>query len=255
MLVASWNVNGIRAVARKNLLPWEVMDGVDIWCLQETKARPAQVAAAIAEPDGWHSAWVSANRPGYSGVAIFSRQQPDAVEEGLGEEIFDDEGRVLSVRFDDLLIVSAYFPNSQEAGKRLDYKLAFCRRMETWLAEQREQGLRILLTGDYNIAHAAIDLARPAANEGNPGYLPEERAWMSHYLGLGYHDIFREENPELTAAYSWWSYRARARNNNVGWRIDYCTCCPNLRPAVSRARIHPDIMGSDHCPVSVEVAV
>jgi len=248
---AAWNVNGIRAVERKNLLPWDVLGDHDVLCLQEVKARPDQLRPSTAEPEGWYSHWNPAQRPGYSGVAIMSREQPDEVHLGMGQEELDCEGRVLSVRFGELVIISAYFPNAQEAGERFAYKLAFCKQMERFLASWHKQGYQTLLMGDYNIAHRPIDLARPDDNQGNPGYLPEERDWFGRYLELGYRDVFRERNPELAEAYTWWSYRTRARERNIGWRIDYGTVSPALIDRVSDAAIHPEIMGSDHCPVSV----
>lgn len=254
MRCVSWNVNGIRAVARKDLLPWDQMKDVDIFCLQETKARTEQVKKAISDPKGWHSNWCSAQKPGYSGVAIYSREEPQEVIYGMGDDTYDDEGRVIGVTFDDLLVVSAYFPNSQEKGKRIDYKLGFCKRMEEYLAGWRDAGYKTLLLGDYNIAHKPIDLKRPESNGENPGYLPAEREWMTHYLSLGYHDVFREENPSLADAYSWWSYRTKARERNIGWRIDYATVSPELRDAVMECDIYAHIEGSDHCPVSIDIA-
>jgi len=255
MRCMSWNVNGIRAVHRKQSLPWQVMADCEAYCLQEVKGRPDQVPADVAEPDGLHAHWFPARRPGYSGVAIFTRDEPDEVIEGLGDADFDDEGRTLSVRFGDLILVDAYFPNSQENGARLGFKLAYCAAMEAFLARQRKAGRRVCLLGDYNIAHRPIDLARPEANENNPGYLPQEREWFSRYLDLGYHDVFREEHPDLAGAYTWWTYRGGARNRNVGWRIDYATVDPELRDAVAGVAIHPEILGSDHCPVSIDLKV
>ncbi len=253
MRCVSWNVNGIRAVERKELLPWDVMADVDVFCLQETKAHIGQVSDTVAAPEGWHSNWYSAEKKGYSGVAIYTRDEPDDVIEGMGNDDYDSEGRVISVVFGDVLITSAYFPNSQEKGKRIDYKLGFCKQMEEFLAGWQTAGYKTLLMGDYNIAHEPIDLARPNANNDNPGFLPAEREWMSHYLSLGYHDVFREENPDLTGAYSWWSYRGAARTNNVGWRIDYGTVSPDLRDRVTGCAIHPEVLGSDHCPVSIDL--
>ena len=255
MKCVSWNVNGIRAVGRKDCLPWQLMKGVDVFCLQETKANEGQVSKDIREPDGYKSYWFSAQKPGYSGVAIYTREEPDEVIDGMDDEEFDNEGRVISATFDDVIITSAYFPNSQEKGKRIDYKIAFCKRMEEFLAGWRAAGYKTLLLGDYNIAHTPIDLARPDDNHENPGYLPQERDWMSHYLSLGYHDVFREENPELTGAYTWWSYRTRARERNIGWRIDYATVSPELRDQASNCTIFNEVEGSDHCPVSIDINI
>lgn len=251
MRIYSWNVNGIRAVAGKGLLPWSVLPQAEVICLQETKAKPGQLDKCVVEPDGWHAFWHSAERPGYSSVAILSRARPDEVVAGLGDQRFDSEGRVLAARFGTLVVISAYFPNSQELGARLDYKLGFCAAMERSLAAWRERGCETVLMGDYNIAHQPIDLARPAENEKCPGYLPEERAWFTRYLSLGYRDVFRERHPKTTQAYSWWSYRGGARARNVGWRIDYGTTSPALAARVADAAIHPDLAGSDHCPVSL----
>jgi exodeoxyribonuclease-3 len=253
MRIATWNVNGLRAVARKNLLPWTQLPDVDVWCLQETKAKPEQIGD-VPLPDGAHAHWHSAERPGYSGVAIVARQRPDEVHEGLGDPAFDVEGRVLTARFGELAVVSAYFPNSQELGARLAYKLGFCAAMEAHLARWRSRGCEVVLCGDYNIAHQPIDLARPAENEENPGYLPGERAWFSRFLGLGWRDVLRERNPGAAGLYTWWTYRAGARARNIGWRIDYTCTSPGLVPRVRDAAIHPQLGGSDHCPVSLTLA-
>lgn len=253
MRIVSWNVNGIRSVARKDSLPWQVCPGADVICLQETKAQPQQLEPAIVQPDGWHAFWHSAERPGYSSVAIISRPKPDEVVAGLGEPEFDVEGRVMAVRFGNLVVITAYFPNSQELGARLSYKLGFCAALERYLAQWQARGCETVLMGDYNIAHQPIDLARPKDNEKNPGYLPDERAWFSRYLSLGYRDVFRERNPDLTGAYSWWTNWGGARARNVGWRIDYGTVSDRLASRVTGAAIHATVMGSDHCPVSIDL--
>lgn len=247
----SWNVNGIRALATKDSLPWKVLPDADVLCLQETKAKPEQLDPAVVQPSGWHAFWHSAERPGYSSVAIISKARPDEVVAGLGDHRFDVEGRVLGVRFGNLAVITAYFPNSQELGARLDYKLGFCGAMERYLDGWKAKGCETLLMGDYNIAHQPIDLARPEDNEDCPGYLPEERAWFTRYLALGYRDVYRERNPGKAGAYSWWSYRGGARARNVGWRIDYGTTTPALASQVVDAGIHSAITGSDHCPVSI----
>ena len=252
--IVSWNVNGIRAILRKEIDTWQVVPGADVICLQEIKARPDQLPPAVADPEGWHALWAPAQRPGYSGVMLASRQAPDEVCIGLGDSRFDDEGRLAAMRFGTLLVIGAYFPNAQEAGRRLDYKLAFCDALLAWMQAWQARGCDTVLVGDYNIAHQPIDLTHPAANEGNPGYLPEERAWFSRYLAAGHRDIYREANPERTGAYTWWSYRAQARANNVGWRIDYATVNEALAGRVRATAIHPEVIGSDHCPVSVDLA-
>jgi exodeoxyribonuclease-3 len=254
VLCYTWNVNGIRALARKGILPWKVLSRADLICLQETKAHPGQLPPEIGAPKGWHAFWHSAARPGYSGTAVFARRPPDEVIAGLGAPKFDREGRVLALRYGELVVVSAYFPNSQEGGARLGYKLGFCRALLRWLRAAAAAGRSTLLLGDYNIAHQPIDLARPKENEESPGYLPEERAWMTRYLDAGFHDVFRERNPTLAGAYSWWSLRSGARERNVGWRIDYGTVSANLCGRVRNAAIHPEVLGSDHCPVSVRLS-
>lgn len=250
----SWNVNGIRSVARKSLLPWEVCPRADVIGLQETKALSTQLEADLRDPPGWHSFWHSAKKPGYSGVAIISREKPDEVVEGMSLAHFDEEGRVIAARFGTLVVISAYFPNSRDGGARLPYKLEFCAAMEDYLRGWLSHGYETLLLGDYNIAHQPIDLARPKQNEKNAGYLPEERAWFERYLSLGYRDVFRERNPELAGAYTWWTNWANARGKNIGWRIDYGTVSPGLADRVTDAAIHPEVMGSDHCPVVVELS-
>ncbi len=254
MLCYTWNVNGIRSVAKKNLLPWKVLAKADVICLQETKARPEQLDAEILEPEGWHAFWHSADKPGYSSVALLSRVKPDEVTLGVGADEFDAEGRVIAARFGTLVVVSAYFPNSRDGGTRLDYKLAFCTQLEAYLAGWAKRGCEVLLMGDYNIAPQPIDLARPKENEKNAGYLPEERAWFARLLKLGYRDVFRERNPELTGAYSWWTNWANARAKNIGWRIDFGTTTPALTRRVLDCGIHPEQLGSDHCPVSVRLS-
>lgn len=253
MRVVTWNVNGVRAVVGKGLKPWGVIPRCDVVCIQETKAQPEQLEPELASPRGWHTTWFSAQKKGYSGVATFCRSQPDEVVAGLGDPRFDDEGRLLAVRFGELVIANAYFPNSQDEGKRLDYKLAYCAAIEKFLQGWQARGCQVLLVGDYNIAHQPIDLARPKQNEQSAGYLPEERAWFSRYLALGYRDVFRERYPEREGAYTWWSFRGGARGRNVGWRLDYGTTTPGLADRVVDILIHADQEGSDHCPVRIEL--
>lgn len=253
MLIASWNVNGLRAVARKQLLPWTVLPEADVILLQEVKARQDALEPELGEPAGWHAAFHAAEKPGYSGVAALSRARPDEVIEGLGAEEFDREGRLLALRFGTLVVASAYFPNSREGGARLPYKLAFCAELERTLARWVARGYEVVIAGDYNIAHQPIDLARPKENEKNAGYLPQERAWMTRWLGLGMHDIFRERHPDLAGAYTWWVNWANARGRNIGWRIDLATITPGLRDRVTGVQHFPEILGSDHCPITLRL--
>jgi len=248
----SWNVNGVRSAAGKGLLQWMKASESDVICLQETKANLDQVGFDVHSAHGYRSEWMSALKPGYSGVATWFRGEPDEVRRGIGGEEFDDEGRVLSIRFGGVWVVNAYFPNSQREGARLPYKLRFCARMEQHLSDLRKGGAHVVLCGDYNIAHQAIDLRNPKQNENNAGYLPEERAWMTRFLGLGFVDAFRRAEPG-GGHYTWWSYRPGVRAKNIGWRIDYHCVDQGLAERVRRAWIEPDVTGSDHCPIGIEL--
>ncbi len=257
MRIVSWNVNGIRAAEKKGFIDWLKKDAPDILCVQETKARPDQLSPELTHPlddknQPYASYWASAKKAGYSGTAIYSKIEPLDVQ-FLGNDDFDNEGRVLAAHFKDFVLISAYFPNSQEAGVRLPYKLAFCDAMLSYCDNLVTQGRNIILCGDYNIAHTPIDLARPKENEQNPGYLPEERAWMNKFLDAGYADTFRHFHPNEEKHYSWWSYRANARERNVGWRIDYHCVNQGFISRIKHARIRPEVMGADHCPVEIEL--
>ena len=247
--ILSWNVNGIRAITKKGFVGWLHEESPDVLCLQETKAQPSQLTQELTEPDGYHVYWSSAERKGYSGVAVYTRQKPRDVAE-MGLQRFDNEGRLLQLEFEDYVLITAYFPNSQDGGKRLDYKLDFCESIQGICDQIGRQGKRLVLCGDYNVAHKPVDLARPKENEKNPGYLPEERAWMDRFIGAGYADTFRMFTSE-GGHYTWWSYFTKGRERNVGWRIDYHCVNPAAAPDVEGARILADVMGSDHCPVEL----
>ena len=249
MRILSWNVNGIRAAERKGLLEWIRREQPDILSLQETKAHPEQLSEALREPAGYYAYFAPAERRGYSGLAVYSRAKPESVRR-LGVPRFDSEGRVLILEYPRFVFVSAYFPNSQDGGRRLEYKLEFCDSLLAAIDELVASAGRVVLSGDYNIAHRPIDLARPEENEGNAGYLPEERAWMDRFTGSGYVDTFRAFTPE-PHHYTWWSYRAGARRRNVGWRIDYHCVNEAFLPCVERSLIRPEVQGSDHCPVEL----
>jgi exodeoxyribonuclease-3 len=259
MRILSWNVNGIRAVEKRGFVSWMESESADAVCIQETKARPEQLSPELREirdKQGrpYHAYWASARKPGYAGVAIYSRAEPEAVKP-LGIDEFDGEGRVLQAEFKDFTLISAYFPNSQDEGKRLDYKLAFCGALMKLCKKYAAKSRHFVLCGDYNIAHTPIDLARPKENEGNAGYLPEERAWMDAYTAAGFIDTFRHFHPGEGGHYSWWSYRMNARERNVGWRLDYHCVDPAFLPQVRSSVIRPEVMGSDHCPVEIELAL
>ncbi|MCL2472831.1 MAG: exodeoxyribonuclease III [Treponema sp.] len=255
MRILSFNVNGIRAVEKKDFISWMEAEDADMVCIQETKARPEQLSPGLLEIHGktgkpFYVYWASARKAGYSGVAIYTKTEPLNVKP-LGISEFDDEGRVLQAEFRDFTLISAYFPNSQDGGKRLDYKLAFCGAIMELCQKYRKQKKHFILSGDYNIAHTPLDIARPKENEGNAGYLPEERAWMDEYTAAGFVDTFRHFHPGEGGHYSWWSYRMNARERNVGWRIDYHCIDPAFLPAVTSSAIRTEIQGSDHCPVEI----
>ena len=259
MRVVSWNVNGIRAVEKKGFVDWVAAESPDLLCLQETKARPDQLSADLIAPRDssgaeYKSYWASAKKAGYSGTAIYSRTEPIDLQP-LGAAEFDDEGRVQIARFPAFTLLNAYFPNSQDAGARLSYNLSFCAAILEKCRELVAAGRSIVLCGDYNIAHTEIDLARPKANEENPGYLPEERAWMDVFTASGFADTFRRLHPGEKDHYSWWSYRMKAREKNIGWRIDYHCVDEQFMPRVNKSIIRPDVPGSDHCPVEIELDI
>ena len=256
MRIISWNVNGIRAVEKRGFLDWLKNENPDVLCLNETKAEPGQLSPKLVNPEAggkpYYSYWACARKKGYSGVAVYSKAEPLDVR-FMGKNEFDDEGRTLALDFRNFTLIAAYFPNSQDAGKRLDYKLGFCAAILRLCNSLVKKGRHILLCGDYNIAHTPIDLARPKENEGSAGYLPEERAWMDAFTAAGYVDTFRHFHPGGKNQYTWWSYRMNARERNVGWRIDYHCVDNAFLPMVKSSIIRPDVTGSDHCPVEVEL--
>ncbi|MBN2435928.1 MAG: exodeoxyribonuclease III [Spirochaetes bacterium] len=250
--VYSWNVNGIRAVQKKGFIDWINKESPDILALQETKARKEQLSEELTGIEGYSSYFISAQKAGYSGVALYTKEKPHSVEP-LGVDQFDSEGRTLIASYNDFILINCYFPNSQEEGKRLDYKLDFCDAILEKCESYVNDGKNIILMGDYNIAHKPIDLKNPKTNEKNPGYLPQEREWMSKFLEHGFTDTFRHFYPDQEGCYSWWSYRFKARERNTGWRIDYHCVNNSFLDKVKKASIHADVMGSDHCPVSIQI--
>ncbi len=250
----SWNVNGIRALQKKGAFEWFLQEQPDIFCLQETKAQPGQLDPSLINIDGYHAYFSSAERKGYSGVAVYTKEQPSAVTEGFGIERFDREGRTLVLEYEPFTLLNVYFPNGQASEERLRYKMDFYEAFLEYIERLRTQGKNIVICGDVNTAHKAIDLARPKANEKTSGFLPQERAWIDKLLDRGYVDTFRlfHAGPDR---YTWWSFRARARERNVGWRIDYFFVNTEFQHQITSAFILPDVMGSDHCPLGVEVSL
>lgn len=254
MRLYSWNVNGIRAAARKGLLEWLAAEQPEVLCLQETKADPLLLTPDLVSPPGYQSYWAVASRKGYSGVATYSRLPVVAARTGLDPHHLDDEGRVVATDLGDFDLYNVYFPNSGKGPERLAYKLAFYTAFFEHVEERRRAGRPVVFCGDVNTAHRPIDLARPKPNEKTAGFLPEERAWLDHVVEQGWVDTFRHHYPDAAGVYSWWDQRFDARSRNVGWRIDYFFVHRDFLPRVSDAGICPTIMGSDHCPVWLELA-
>lgn len=251
--VVSWNVNGLRACDRHGFRRHLSRSRADVFGVQEVRARPEQLEPGLRRPRGWNTHFVAAERKGYSGVGLFSRLVPDAIETSLGEDRFDREGRVQLARFGRLVIVNAYFPNGNGRDRdnsRVPYKLDFYRRLFDKVQARRKGGYRVLVMGDLNTAHEEIDLARPRQNKKTSGFLVSERAEFRRWIDAGWIDSFRAREP-AAGHYSWWSQRIGLRERNVGWRIDYVLASPAAMRYVSEAFIWPKIMGSDHCPVGV----
>lgn len=252
MKIYSWNVNGIRAVQKKGFLDWFKKEAPDILCIQETKAQKSQLSDELINMDGYHSYFSSAEKKGYSGVAIYSKEKPKNIETSIGLEEFDREGRVLIAEYDDFTLFNIYFPNGQINEDRLDYKMRFYDHVLDILNGLVKKGKRLVICGDYNTAHTPIDIKNAKANENRSGFLPMERQWIDRFIEKGYVDTFRSCNPQ-EIRYSWWSYRFKARERNAGWRIDYHFISENLKENVVDAKILDDVTGSDHCPVTLEL--
>lgn len=249
----SWNVNGVRAVSRKGMLARVLEEKPDILCLQETKACQDQLGPEIRELPGYRADWHSAERKGYSGVATYTRVVPDSVLAGLGRPVYDREGRVLVSRYPGFVLYNVYFPNGKASPERLAYKLRFYDDFLLHLRRRRAAGeRRVVVCGDVNTAHQEIDLARPRENRDVSGFLPEERAWIDRFLAAGHLDAFREFE-RGPGHYTWWDMQTRARDRNVGWRIDYVFVSAELRPRLKSAFHLPAVLGSDHCPVGIEL--
>lgn len=249
MRLVSWNVNGIRACLNKGFMQSLQQLDCEVMCLQETKAYQKQVKADFAD---WHAIWNSAERPGYSGTLILSKETPLEYSSGIGLAEHDNEGRVITAHFKHFTLVNVYTPNSGDELRRLDYRQQWDQAFGDYVASLAAKR-PTLVCGDLNVAHREIDLARPASNHFSAGFTDEERRGFGKLLDRGFIDTFRNFYPQQSGAYSWWSYRAQARANNVGWRIDYFLASQSARDMLVDAKIHPDIHGSDHCPVSVDL--
>ena len=248
----SWNVNGLRAVHRKGFLEWLSENGPDILCLQETKASEDQLPDELRKPSPFRTWFAAAQKRGYSGVALLSKPEPSSVDFGLGKDEFDREGRVIIANYPWFTLFNIYFPNGKASSERLRYKMAFNEYLLSLLRDRLKKGERIVVCGDVNTAHKEIDLARPKENQHISGFLPEEREWIDRLLEAGFADAFRLFEQE-GGRYSWWDLKTRARERNVGWRIDYFFVSENLREKVKGSLIHSEVQGSDHCPVSLEL--
>ena len=254
MRIISWNVNGLRACIKKGFLDFLTASNADVLAIQEVRAFRNQLDLAALEPPGYTSHFVSAERPGYSGVGIYTRQQPDRIETSLGIDEFDREGRCIIVRFGRTTLFNAYFPKGSGANRdnsRVPYKLSFYDALYKKMQTARKRG-PVFVMGDYNTAHQEIDLARPKTNHKSSGFLPEERDVLDRWIEDGWSDTFRIQHPEAPGHYTWWRQWGGARANNVGWRIDYIFASPSAQRKVSNAFIMPEVTGSDHCPVGID---
>ncbi|MCC6549611.1 MAG: exodeoxyribonuclease III [Ignavibacteriaceae bacterium] len=253
MKLLCWNVNGIRAAHKKGFLDWMKKEDPDILCLNETKASPEQLSDELRNIDGYFSYFSSSIvRKGYSGVAIYTREKPLKVEYGYGISRFDDEGRIIIAHYKDFVLINNYYPNGKKNAERLKYKMDFYDAFLEHVSGLTKEGKKLIICGDFNTAHKEIDLERPKENEKTSGFLPIEREWMDKFVAAGFVDTFRMFNQE-GKNYTWWDQVTRARERNVGWRIDYFFVSDNFKKKIKSASIHPEVMGSDHCPVGIEI--
>ena len=247
MRFISWNVNGIRACVQKGFLDFFKEMDADIFCLQETKLQEGQINLDL---EGYHQYWNYAEKKGYSGTAMFSKQKPISVSYGIGIDVHDKEGRVITLEFKDFYAITCYTPNSQNELARLDYRMNWEDEFKSYI-KQLDSKKPIILCGDLNVAHKEIDLKNPSSNRKNAGFTDEERGKFTEFLGEGFIDTYRYFNPDKEGAYSWWSYRFNARANNAGWRIDYFVVSDRLKDRFESAGIYPEVYRSDHCPVEL----
>ncbi|AYA37974.1 exodeoxyribonuclease III [Hymenobacter oligotrophus] len=253
MKIISYNVNGLRSALSKGLLDWVKEANPDVLCLQEIKAGREALDVAGFEALGYHAYLYPAQKPGYSGVAIFSKQVPRSVTMGCGRELYDHEGRVLRLDFEDVSVLNVYMPSGTSSPERQQFKLDWLAWFSTYIKALRHTVPPLVICGDFNCCPTPIDLHNPKANQNSPGYTPAERAWFAAFLADGYTDSFRHHHPETPHQYSWWSYRAGSRSRNVGWRLDYLLADNALQPRLAAAGLLPDAVHSDHCPAFVEL--
>jgi exodeoxyribonuclease-3 len=250
MKLVSWNVNGIRAAEKKGFLEWLAASQADLVAVQETKASPEQLSDALLNPAGYQAVWNSAEKKGYSGTVIYSRLKPEKIITGLNETRFDTDGRVLIQEFEPFVLFNIYFPNGGRGPEWVAHKLAFYRRFLDVAKGYMQAGRPVVACGDFNTAYAEIDLARPKENINHSGFMPEERVVLGEVFAAGLIDTFRHLHPDAVK-YSWWDMVTRARERNVGWRLDYFLVTPDLVSRIAAADIHDEVLGSDHCPVSL----
>ena len=251
MKIISYNVNGIRAALKKGFQEWLAEENPDILCLQELKAQPEQVPDFYSAL-GYEMYWENAEKKGYSGVGILTKQKPQNIVYGCGNELYDNEGRVIRCDYSDFSVMCVYMPSGTTGGVRQDFKFEWLDFFYDYAQHVRKEQPNLIICGDYNIAHTEIDIHNPVSNKNSSGFLPEEREWLTKYVDSGFIDTFRAFNPD-PHHYSWWSYRANARANNKGWRIDYLMATEQMRDRLSAGRILPDIKHSDHCPIVLEI--
>ena len=254
MKIYSWNVNGIRAMQKKGFKNWILKEQPDILCIQETKAHESQLDEELLNIKGYYSYFSSGEKKGYSGVAIYTKEKPLSIKKGIGIEEFDREGRILITEYQNFILLNIYFPNGQKDEERLQYKLKFYDTILDYCNQLKADGEKVIICGDYNTAHTEKDIKNPKSNEKRSGFLPIERQWMDKLIANGFIDTFRYFYPD-TIKYSWWSYRFSARSKDIGWRIDYFFVSDDMIQIVKNAETYTDVMGSDHCPIAIELDI
>jgi exodeoxyribonuclease-3 len=252
MKIISFNVNGIRAALKKGLIDWLIESDPTVVCLQEIKLFETELVEDLFIELGFFCYWMPAQKKGYSGVAILSKVKPKSVTYGIGIDVFDKEGRVISAKYDDFRLICAYFPSGTTGDIRQDIKMQYLDAFYNYANKLRTQGENLVICGDVNICHTEIDIHNPKSNKNSSGFLPEEREWITKFLGSGFVDTFRHLNKEPDN-YTWWSYRAGARGKNLGWRIDYFFTTQSITRKIDTSEIHPEVNMSDHCPISLEL--